>query len=82
MHTKEIKVPGYADVRVYHNGDWSGDAIVCWTLPGGKQQRVEIPADVLMALARRSAVASIAGDIMSFLEKLEDEDDPASWKPR
>jgi hypothetical protein len=50
MHTKEVKVPGFDDVRVHYNSDWSGDAIIVWQR-GADRSEVEVPGDVLVALA-------------------------------
>lgn len=35
MHTHTLPVPGLGDVKIHHNGDWSGDAIVMWLSPAG-----------------------------------------------
>ena len=65
MHTTNFKVDGQ-DVIVHHDGDWSGDAIVC--LPDGKE--VRIPGPVLIAIGHKAAVETIRDQIVDLLEDL------------
>lgn len=41
MHTTRIETAEHGEVLVHHNGDWSGEAIVCWT--SRKNRRLEQP---------------------------------------
>jgi hypothetical protein len=70
MHTTEYKVKGFEDVRIHHNGGWDGDAEVCWTEPGKKQQRAVLPAVLLLALGKPVAVDIIRDRIISTLDQI------------
>lgn len=56
MHTTTAQVAGLEDVRVHHNSDWSGDAVIAWTDRsdplGPRFHEAMIPAALLVSLGR------------------------------
>lgn len=62
MHTTTIR-----NVRIQHNGDWSGDVIVSW-VDDGKPGEVKIPGWVARTIAGLGNTA--AKDIVDDLREL------------
>lgn len=81
MHSSSFKIKGYkGDVTVLHNGDWSGDAIIVfkvasygdWDVQDKPEQRVTIPAPLLIALGKGVAFRALRDQVTGFLEQLPD----------
>lgn len=79
MHTSAFKLDGYdGDVRVHHNGDWSGDVIITfkekvfgsWDEQNKPLQEAKIPGALLVALALPVTQDMISEALMSFAERL------------
>lgn len=79
MHTSEYSIKGYEDpVRVFHNGDWSGEVIIAYKeLPCGTWdtkkytlQEVTLPASLLVALAIPATQTMVSEALVSFAERL------------
>lgn len=79
MHTSEYTIEGYEDpVRVFRNGDWSGDVIIAFQEkpfgPEDKQkytlQEVTIPAALLVAVALPATRDMMSRALVSFAERL------------
>jgi hypothetical protein len=79
MHTSTYKIKGYQDVvRVHHNGDWSGEAIVsfkeevfgAWDKQDKPLQEVTIPARLLAALALPVTKNMVSEALQRFAEVL------------
>lgn len=79
MHRSVFKIQGYqGDVVVHHNGDWSGEAIVCfqeevfgsWDKQKKPVQEVEVPAKLLAGLAIPATRQMVAELLQSFAERL------------
>lgn len=79
MHTSAFKIRGYeGDVLIFHNGDWSGEAIIRfqeevfgkWDKQKKPVQEVEIPAKLLAALAIPATRAMVSDLLVSFAERL------------
>jgi hypothetical protein len=58
------------DIHVNVNGDWSGDAIVRWT-ENGEAREVNLPGEIIRAVALRCFASEITGAFESALDKLE-----------
>lgn len=79
MHTSEYNIKGYQEpVRVFHNGDWSGDVIIAfkeevfgtWDKQDKPLQEVTIPAGLLAALALPVTHDMVSEALVSFAERL------------
>jgi len=79
MHTSTYKIKGYQDVvRVHHNGDWSGEAIISfkeevygtWDKQDKPLQEVMIPARLLAALAFPVTQEMVSDALIIFAERL------------
>lgn len=79
MHTSEYSIKGYEDpVRVFHNGDWSGEVIISWKeLPLNEMdkrkyelQEVTIPAALLVAIALPATKDMMSEALVHFAERL------------
>lgn len=73
MHTTIVSsnaIEGVSDLRVHHNGDWSGNATVTW-LQEGKRCEVELPGKVLLAIAHTASLEAVRSQLITFLEELE-----------
>jgi|KBSSwiStaDraftv2_1062776.scaffolds.fasta_scaffold3448049_2 hypothetical protein len=79
-HSSSFQIPGYdGDVVVIHNGDWSGDATVVfkeavfgsWDKKEKLEQRVEIPAKLLVALALPVAKEFVLSEIVRTIEQID-----------
>lgn len=76
MHRSAFKIQGYkGDVVVHHNGDWSGEAIICFQEEAlgtdrPKAREVEIPAKLLVALGIPATRAMVTSLLESFAERL------------
>lgn len=71
MHTLKAKSSTGKEVRVHHNSDWSGDAIVTWTNDAGVLEQREIPCDVLLASSRAASLEMVSAKLVSVLEDLQ-----------
>jgi len=75
MHTTEIDIEHLkeiTDLRIHHNGDWSGDAIVVWkSVDEDEHHEVCLPAVVLIAVTRAASFENIRDRLISFLEEIE-----------
>lgn len=54
MHTLVLRVPGFLDVRIHHNPDWSGIATIATTKKGEAQQEIHVPGAIFKELQERS----------------------------
>ncbi len=79
-HASSFKIPGYqGDVVVIHNGDWSGDATVvfreavygAWDKQEKPEQRITIPAKLLIALALPIAKEYVISQMIRGLEQID-----------
>lgn len=79
MHTSKFQIAGYeGDVVVFHNGDWSGEAIIEFQEAKlgihDKQkypkQEVTIPAKLLAALALPATQEMVSNALVIFAERL------------
>ena len=79
MHTTVVKTEDYGEVRIHHNGDWSGDAIVRWQTeivrqPEGNAQEtfkeVTLPGSLLIELSKKAAKEHLVSEIIGFVEQL------------
>lgn len=79
-HSSSFQIRGYdGDVVVIHNGDWSGDATVIfkeavfgsWDKKEKPEQRVQIPAKLLIALALPAAKEFVLGEIVRGIEQID-----------
>lgn len=67
MHTMAIRTKEKGPVRIHHNGDWSGMAIVSWKEGRGEKARVvevEVPAEAL----RACSIQFVKDEIASLIE--------------
>lgn len=79
MHTSKFQIAGYeGDVMVFHNGDWSGEAIVvfqdekihAYDKTVYPKQEVKIPARLLIGLGLPVAQEAIQDALVGFAEDL------------
>lgn len=76
MHRSAFKIRGYeGEVVVHHNGDWSGEAIICFQeealgTDNPEPQEVTIPAKLLAALAIPATRTMVSDLLVSFAERL------------
>lgn len=77
MHTSTYEVPGYGEVQVLHNGDWSGEAEVVWT-DGGEDRRAAVPAKLLVRIGMKVAVDFVRSEMIGTLEQMEANADGAA----
>lgn len=57
-------------MRVFHHGDWSGEAIVTWQADGQEPKEVNLPGLLLRDLSREAAVRYLTLHITRLLERL------------
>ena len=76
MHTSVFELDHGSQVKVIHNGDWSGMATVLWTDSDGDHES-EIPASLLLSLGGAAALQHLKQETICFLEGLEKW--PAAW---
>lgn len=68
MHTLRIKTKDFGEVAVLHHGDWTGTAKVVWYDDYKERQEVELPASLLLAIGKKSAVAALTKRVSSCIE--------------
>jgi hypothetical protein len=85
MHSMTIITKHYGNVRVHHNGDWSGEVIVHfheYDKPE-KKREVELPAALLLFLGQDCAFEHMRTKMICALEQLDGPDcDTAQLRPR
>lgn len=67
MHTFMYKDPDGVGVVINHNGDYSGDAQVRVSTPGGDAVSIEIPCNALISFCGEA----VRGKLISALEDTE-----------
>jgi hypothetical protein len=70
VHTTEIPrqklPPDIEKAIVFHNGDWSGDAIFTWTDARGEEHEVQIPGALVQYISRRAVLDEVVSAIDSL----------------
>lgn len=75
FHTIKLEIPGFDDVFVLHNEDWSGATTIHWKFNGAPAYQIApIPGRVLVALAFEVAFDLVRSRVLSLIDGLTAKD--------
>jgi len=73
MHTTTIdttEIQGIQRAVVHHNGDWSGEATICWSGDDGSENEVKVPGELLHLVMWDTTKEFFQSRLIGFLEDL------------
>ena len=71
MHTHTYSMPGYNNVTVHANGDWSGPVLIQYFDADGTECEAELPGELLIALGQQIAIDVWRDKLIGILESAE-----------
>jgi hypothetical protein len=70
-HTYKFDLPGYGEIDIVANSDFSGLAAIHYTTNVGERCVAILPGELLLYMSKQVAVEYVRSEIISFLEGLE-----------
>lgn len=69
--TRIYDIPGFGEVIVNVNSDYSGEAYIRWEREGEPLVAVRIPGELLLTLGKQAGLDYVRRETISFLEQLD-----------